>query len=172
MHLVFILECYISRHVNYLKKGVVSHHHHLHPLLPGQLQGRLLDPPARSLVNVTILGQLQTVNGCSLRIPVANNKKIMRPVVNIKRYISRHVNYLGLVSQHHLHPLFLAVQYGQLPSPPPPSVVNVRVLCQLVQVAIDVSFPFLRPTTLPHKENVNYRQQSIAYNISEKDKVK
>ena len=57
-------------------------------------------------------------------------------------------------------------------STPTPHIVNVRVLRQLVQAAIDVSFPFLHPKTLPHKENVNYRQQSIAYNVSEKDKVK
>ena len=96
----------------------------------------------------------------------------MRPVVNIKRYISRHVNYLEVVSQHHLHPLLLAVQYGRLLDPTLPSVMNVRVLCQLVEAAINVSFSFLHPTTLPHKENVNYRKQSIAYNVSEKDKIK
>ena len=96
----------------------------------------------------------------------------MRPVVNIKHYISRHVNYLEVVSQHHLHPLLLAVQYGRLLGSTPPSVINVRVLRQLVQAAINVSFSFLHPTTLPHKQNVNYRQQSIAYNVSEKDKVK
>ena len=96
----------------------------------------------------------------------------MHLVINIKCYISRHVNYLGVVFQHHLHPLLPAQQYGWLPALPPPSVVNVRVLCQLVQAAINISFPFLRPTTLQHKENVNYRQQSITYNVSEKDKVK
>ena len=88
------------------------------------------------------------VNGRSLCILAANNRKIMRPVVNIKCYINnQHVNYLGFMSQHHLHPLLLAVQYGRLPSSPPPFVVNVRVLRQLVQVAIDISFPFL------HKKN-------------------
>ena len=113
-----------------------------------------------------------TINGCFLRISAANNRKIMHLVINIKRYISRHVNYLGVVFQHHLHPLLPAQQYGWLPALPPPSVVNVRVLRKLVQAAINVSFPFLRPTTLQHKENVNYRQQSITYNVSEKDKVK
>ena len=163
MHVVFILKRYISRHVNYLKKGVVSHYHHLHPFLPGQPQGQPLNPPACSLVNMTILGQHQQ---SSMDVP-------FHPVVNIKCYINnQHVNYMGVMSQHHLHPLLLAVQYGRLPSSPPPFVVNVRVLRQLVQVAIDISFPFLHKKTLPHKENVNYRQQSIAYNVSEKDKVK
>ena len=114
-----------------------------------------------------------TVNGCSLCIPAANNRKIMHPIVNIKHYINnQHVNYLQVVSQHHVHPLLLAVHYGRLPSSPLPSVVNVRVLCQLVQAAIYVSFPFLHPKTLPHKENVNYRWQSIVSNVCEKDKVK
>ena len=47
---------YISRHVNYLEKEVVSHHHHLHPLLPSQPQGQPLDLHACSLLNVMILG--------------------------------------------------------------------------------------------------------------------
>ena len=57
MHLIFILKHYISRHVNYLR--VMSHHYHLHPLLPAQLQEQPIAPPTRSLVNVTILCQLQ-----------------------------------------------------------------------------------------------------------------
>ena len=42
---------------------------------------------------------------------------------------------------------------------------------QFEQATIDVSFPFLHPTTLQDKENVNYRQQSIADNVTQKDKV-
>ena len=68
MHVVFILKRYISRHVNYLEKGGVSHYHHLHPLLLDQPQGRPLDPPARFLVNVMILGQHQQ---SSMDVPFA-----------------------------------------------------------------------------------------------------
>ena len=96
----------------------------------------------------------------------------MHLVINIKRYISRYVNYLGVVSHHHLHTLLPTQQYGQPPGPPPLSVMNVTILHQLKQAAINISFPILRPTTLQDKENVNYRHQSIAYNVTQKDKVK
>ena len=111
-----------------------------------------------------------TVNGnffCNFFcIPTANNKKINFPIVNIRCYINNQcVNYLGVLSEHHKHPLLVAVQYGRLPSSPPPSIVKVRDLRQLLQLAVDVSSPFLRPKTLPHRETVNYRQHKNLYTM-------
>ena len=87
--------------MNYLEKAAVSHHHLLPPLLLAQLQRRPLTPPARYLVSMMILGQLPQL---SMDVPFPllqqTTRKLVKTVINIKRYIERHVNYLWVVSQH------------------------------------------------------------------------
>ena len=79
----------------------VSYHHLLPPLLLAQSQKQPLAPPARSLVSVMILSQLPQL---SMDVPLPllyqTTGKLVKTVINIKRYIERHVNYLWVVSQH------------------------------------------------------------------------
>ena len=102
-HLVFIL-MWSSRHVNYLEKAAVSHHHLLPPLLlVDQPQRRPLAPFARTIVSVSVTIQRQLPQ-LSMDVPLPllhqTTGKLVKTVINIKRYIERHVNYLWVVSQH------------------------------------------------------------------------
>ena len=100
-HLVFIL-MWSSSHVNYLEKAAVSHHHLLPPLLlVDQPQRRPLAPLAHTFMSVTILRQLPQLS-MDVPLPLLHQTtgKLVKTVINIKRYIERRVNYLCHVSQH------------------------------------------------------------------------
>ena len=90
--------------MNYLEKAAVSHHHLLPPLLlADQLQRRPLAPLARTLMSVRVMVQRQLPQ-LSMDVPLPllhqTTKKLVKTVINIKRYIERRVNYLCHVSQH------------------------------------------------------------------------
>ena len=90
--------------MNYLEKAAVSHHHLLPPLLlVDQPQRRPLAPFARTIVSVSVTIQRQLPQ-LSMDVPLPllhqTTGKLVKTVINIKRYIERHVNYLWVVSQH------------------------------------------------------------------------
>ena len=90
--------------MNYLEKAAVSHHHLLPPLLlANQLQRRPLTSLVRILVSVCVTVQRQLPQ-LSMDVPLPllhqTTEKLVKIIINIKRYIERHVNYLCHVSQH------------------------------------------------------------------------
>ena len=90
--------------MNYLEKAAVSHHHLLPPLLlADQPQRRPLAPLARTLMSVRVTVQRQLPQ-LSMDVPLPllhqTTEKLVKTVINIKRYIERHVNYLCHVSQY------------------------------------------------------------------------
>ena len=90
--------------MNYLEKAAVSHHHLLPPLLlADQPQRQPLAPLARILVSVSVTIQRQLPQ-LSMDVPLPllhqTTGKLVKTVINTKRYIERHANYLCHVSQH------------------------------------------------------------------------
>ena len=90
--------------MNYLEKAAVSHQHLLPPLLlTDQPRRRPLAPLARTLVSVRVTVQ-RRLPQLSMDVPLPllhqTTEKLVKTVINIKRYIERHVNYLCHVSQY------------------------------------------------------------------------
>ena len=82
----------------------MSQYHLLPPLLlADQPQRRPLAPLARTLVSVRVMVQRQLPQ-LSMDVPLPllhqTTEKLVKTVINIKRYIERHVNYLRHVSQY------------------------------------------------------------------------
>ena len=90
--------------MNYLEKAAVSHQHLLPPLLlADQPHRQPLAPLARTLVSVRVMVQ-QQLPQLSMDVPLPllhqTTEKLVKTVINIKRYIERHVNYMCHVSQY------------------------------------------------------------------------